>query len=55
MYDLTYNNEGKISASQMCILFDLPSQDDLDIHKKIQILVAPPGFHDIESNSTLTR
>ena len=47
VYDFTYNNEGKFSASQMCLLFDLPSQDNLDTFRKIKVLAAPPGLHDI--------
>ena len=55
MHDFTYNNEGKFSASQMCLLFDLPSQDNLDTFRKIQVLAAPPGLHDIAFDTDLSK
>ena len=46
MYECTYNEDGKFSQSQLAILFDLPSQDDLNNWRKIKVLVAPPGLKD---------
>ena len=43
-YVFTYNNEGKFSQSQLCLLFDVPSSDCVNNFKKIPILVAPPGI-----------
>ena len=34
------------------LLFDLPSQDDLDNWRKIKVLVAPLGIKDIEYDIT---
>ena len=53
--DLTYNNEGIFSAFQMCLLFDLPSQDNLDTFRKIKLLAAPPGLYDIEFDDDLSK
>lgn len=39
----------------MEILIELPLQDDLDRHKKINILAAPPGIHDIEFDPTMAK
>ena len=30
IFEFTYNQEGKFSQSQIALLFDLPSQDDID-------------------------
>jgi hypothetical protein len=37
----------------MVLLYDLPSQNDLDTWKKIKVLAAPPGIKDIEFNEDL--
>ena len=55
VYEFTYNKEGQFSQSQMAILIELPLQDDLDRHKKINILAAPPGIHDIEFDPTMVK
>lgn len=54
-YEFTYNDEGKFSQSQMVLLYDLPSQNDLDTWKKIKVLAAPPGIKDIEFNEDDTK
>ena len=48
IYEFTYNVDDIFSQGQMAILYDLPSQDILDRNKKIKILAAPPGLHDID-------
>ena len=48
IYEFTYNIEEKFSQGQMALLFDLPSQDNINRNKKINILAAPPGLQDIE-------
>ena len=53
IYDFTYNNEGKFSASQICLLFDLPSQNNLNSFKKINVLSTPPALHGIELDADL--
>ena len=47
IYEFTHNLDGIYSQAQMAILFDLPNQDDLDKNKKIKVLKAPTGLHDI--------
>ena len=34
IFEFTYNQEGKFSQSQIALLFDLPSQDDIDNWRK---------------------
>ena len=42
-----FNDEGLHSYTQRAILFDLPSQDDLDQFKKIKVLLSPPGCKEV--------
>ena len=51
VYECTYDEDGHISTSQICMLFDLPRQDDLLHFRKIEVLVAPPGVQDVEYNA----
>ena len=55
MYDLIYNNECQFRVSQICLLFDLPSQDNLDTFRKIKVLSTPPGIRDIEFHADLSK
>ena len=48
VYDITFNKDGEFSQSQLAILFDLPSEEDLENWRKIKILVAPLGLKEIE-------
>jgi hypothetical protein len=48
IYETTYNDNNKLNQSQIGLLFDVPSQDDLDRSREIKILVAPPGIKDIK-------
>ena len=43
-YEFTFNKDGKFSQSQMALLYDLPSQEDVESFRKIKILCAPPGL-----------
>ena len=43
-YEFTFNKDGEFSQSQMALLYDLPSQEDVELFKKIKILCAPPGL-----------
>lgn len=51
VYECTYNEDGHFSTSQICMLFDLPSQDVLLNFRKIEVLVAPPDVQDVEYNT----
>ena len=50
VYECTFNEDGHFSTSQICILIDLPDQDDLDNFRKVEVLIAPPGIQDVEYN-----
>jgi hypothetical protein len=50
VYDCTFNNNGVHNHSQQILLYDLPSQDDLDNLRKIKVLVVPPGTKEIVFN-----
>ena len=43
IFECTFNAEGVHSQSQICILFDLPNQANLNEFKKIKVLLDPPG------------
>ena len=48
IYECTLNVENKISTSQVFMVLDLPSQDDLSNFLKIEVLVDPAGLQDLE-------
>ena len=54
-YEFTHNLDGHYSQSQMAILYDLPDIDSLNSNKKIEVLAAPPGLHDIEVDSSWSK
>ena len=47
-YEFTYNEDSKFSQSQIGLLINLPGQEIIDEYMTIPILVAPPGFKDME-------
>ena len=55
IYECTYNQDEKFSTSQLCMVIDLPSQEDIDNFRKIELLVAPPGLQDLEFNADKTK
>ena len=55
LYDFTYNKEGKFSQSDTALLFDIPSQTDLNDWKKIKVLLAPPGLSSFEFQQDTTK
>ena len=46
-YEFTFNMENCFSQSQMAILYDLPSREDVNLFKKIKILCAPAGIKNV--------
>ena len=48
IYEFTYNKEGKFSQSDTALLYDLPTQEDLNDWKKIPVLLSPPGLSSID-------
>ena len=55
VYEFTYNNDGYFSQAQSAILYDLPSQEDIDRWRKIPVLAAPTGTKDIHFGSDATK
>lgn len=56
IYLCTFNDpHGSFSQSQMALLYDLPSQEQLDNWQKIPILIAPPGTKEIEYDDTKSK
>ena len=48
IYECTYNKPNKFSQSQLALLYDLPTQEDLDQFRPIKVLIAPPGVKNFE-------
>jgi hypothetical protein len=44
VYEFRFNEDGKFSQAQLCILLVLPSESDLNFFKKIKVMVSPPGL-----------
>ena len=55
VYECTYNKDMKFSQSQICIIINLPSQDDLDHIRKIEVIMAPPGIQDVTFDENKTQ
>ena len=47
IYEFTHNLDEKYSQGQMALLFDLPNQEQINQNRKINVLAAPTGLHDI--------
>ena len=56
IYLFTFNDSnGLFSQSQMALLYDLPTQNQLDNWQKILLLVAPPGTKEIEFDQSRSK
>ena len=47
-YEFTYNNPGNFQQSQLCVLTELPTQEDIDNFRNITVVAAPPGVQEVE-------
>ena len=50
IYEVTYNVEGQFSNTQLVLLYDMPSQDDIQSWSKIKLLKCPLGTKEIIFN-----
>ena len=48
IYEITFNSVGKFSNTQLALLYELPSNDDIRNWRKIKMLKAPVGCRSIE-------
>ena len=48
LYSCTYNKPGVFSQAQMALMYNVPSQKDVDNWRPIKLLLAPPGIKLIE-------
>ena len=55
IFEFTHNLDGIYSQAQMGLLYDVPDQECLNNNKKIKILRAPTGIHDIIFDDTLSK
>ena len=51
IYSCTFNKSGLFSQAQMALMYDLPSQKDVDNWQPIKLLLAPPGTKSIQYDS----
>ena len=55
VYEFTYNEDKKFNQSQLGLLLNIPSQADIDVFRKIPILVAPPGVKVVDFDEDKTQ
>ena len=55
VYEFTQNCDGLYSQGQMALLYDLPNQDAISQNRKIKVLAAPTGLHDIEYDDSMSK
>ena len=48
VYQITFNVEGQFSNTQLVMLFDLPTEENLNNWQNIKVLKFPPGVKDID-------
>ena len=53
-YEFTFNKEDCFSQSQLAIVYDLPSSNDINVCRKIKVLCAPPGIQDFSIDTQNT-
>ena len=44
LFEFTQNEAGKFSQSQLCLLLELPTNEDIQEFCRIKVMVAPPGL-----------
>lgn len=52
VYECTFNSDGIFNNSQLALLYEMPSQEDLDQWKNIKILLAPLGTKQVIFDET---
>ncbi len=50
-YKITYNKDGQHSQSQLCVLIDVPTQQQLDDFRPIKVFVTPEGCKHLPANT----
>ena len=58
IYEFTFNSSARnntFSHSQICILIDLPTQDNLNEFKPFEVVAAPKGLDDVIYNPAKTK
>ena len=55
IYSCTYNKPGVFSQAQMALMYNVPSQKDVDNWRPIKLLLAPPGMKSIEYDRTKSK
>ena len=53
VYQTTEVRGNKYNSNQLCVLWDIPSQEDIDKFKPVSFLVSPPGTKEIPDISQL--
>ena len=58
VYEITYNDptkQDKFAHSQLALLLDLPSQEQLNLFRKIPVYIPPPGIKSVIHDPQMTK
>ena len=44
LYEVTFNKDGKFSQTQVALLFDMPTQEQIDNFEPVTVMLAPEGY-----------
>ena len=47
VYEFTNNIDGVYNQGQLALLYDLPDQESISQNRKVKVLAAPTGLHNI--------
>ena len=55
LYEFTYNKDDEFSQGQMALLYDIPDQQTVAQGRKVKVLAAPTGLHDIQFDESKSK
>jgi hypothetical protein len=55
LYEFTYNKDNEFSQGQMALLYDIPDQQTVAQGRKVKVLAAPTGLHDIQFDESKSK
>ena len=44
LYEVTFNKDGKFSQTQVALLFDMPTQEQIDNFEPVTVMLEPEGY-----------
>ena len=55
IYEFTYNKDGEFSQGKMSLVYDIPDQQTVAKSRKLKVLAAPTGLHDIQFDESKSK